>query len=160
MASRSHSIHDYEEEPEMSPVRKRSRRSSQNKTTLHGRIEDGPLDIVSVENGWHQMEDIEENGEQQTEDNEGYIENGGEQMEGTEWPMENGEEQMEDTEGHMENGEQQMEDTVGPMENGGQQMEDTEEDLPVVMTYRVILPDYQGGDSTKRSATIFMIVHA
>jgi len=48
-----------------------------------------------------------------------------------------------------------------PMEDGGQQMEDTEEeeDLPVVMTYKIILPDDEGvNDTTIRSATIFVLL--
>ena len=43
------------------------------------------------------------------------------------------------------------------VEDGGQQMEGTEEDLPVVMTYRIILPnDEEINDATKRSDTIIV----
>ena len=62
---------------------------------------------------------------------------------------------MEDDGGqYMEDDGQYMEDDGQYMEDdGGQYTEDTEGGLPVVMTYKIVLPDEEGvnDDATKRS---------
>ena len=61
--------------------------------------------------------------------------------------MEDDGQYMEDDGQYMEDGGQYMED------DGGQYTEDTEGGLPVVMTYKIVLPDEEGvnDDATKRS---------
>ncbi|XP_065904114.1 PR domain zinc finger protein 5-like [Dysidea avara] len=102
----SQSTHE-EEEPEVIPTPKRSRRSLNKETTSNSTTEDGPSDDVAMEDDGQYMEDDGQ-----------YMEDGGQYME----------------------------------DDGGQYTEDTEGGLPVVMTYKIVLPDEEGvnDDATKR----------